>query len=97
MRHGLGNRPAASKDRASRAGLLHMAAHADQQVRIAKSADEDATTTTVESVGGEARVVELSRMLSGTPDSAAARSNAKDLLERVPRRAPDPSTAGPTR
>ncbi len=77
--------------------LAQVAAHADQQVRIAKSADEDATTTTVESVGGEARVVELSRMLSGTPDSAAARSNAKDLLERVPRRAPDPSTAGPTR
>ena len=77
--------------------LAQVAAHADQQVRIAKSADDDATTTTVESVGGEARVVELSRMLSGTPDSAAARSNAKDLLERVPRRAPDPSTAGPTR
>lgn len=77
--------------------LAQVAAHADQQVRIAKSADEDATTTTVESVGGEARVVELSRMLSGTPDSAAARSNAKDLLERVPRRAPDPLTAGPTR
>ena len=77
--------------------LAQVAAHADQQVRIATSADEDATTTPVESVGGEARVVELSRMLSGTPDSAAARSNAKDLLERVPRRAPDPSTAGPTR
>lgn len=77
--------------------LAQVAADADQQVRIAKSADEDATTTTVESVGGEARVVELSRMLSGTPDSAAARSNAKDLLEHVPRRAPDPSTAGPTR
>ncbi len=66
--------------------LAQVAAHADQQVRIAKSAAEDATTTTVEPVDGEARVVELSRMLSGTPDSAAARSNAEELLERAPRR-----------
>lgn len=63
--------------------LAQVAAHADQQVRIAKSAAEDATTTTVEPVDGEARVVELSRMLSGTPDSAAARSNAEELLERA--------------
>lgn len=63
--------------------LAQVAAHADQQVRIAKSADEDATTTTVESVGGEARVVELSRMLSGSPDSDVAHRHAQELLATV--------------
>ena len=31
-------------------------------------------------VAGEDRIVELSRMLSGHPDSAAARGHAKELL-----------------
>ena len=51
--------------------LAQVAAHADQQVRIAKSIGEEATTTTVEPVDGEARLAELARMLSGTPDSTA--------------------------
>lgn len=65
--------------------LAQVAAHADQQVRIAKSTDDEATTTTVEPVSGESRVVELSRMLSGTPDSTATRSNAEELLARAGR------------
>lgn len=65
--------------------LAQVAAHADQQVRIAKSIGDDATTTTVEAVEGDARVVELSRMLSGTPDSTATRTNAEELLARASR------------
>jgi len=34
----------------------------------------------VRPVTGEDRIVELSRMLSGHPDSAAARRHAKELL-----------------
>ncbi|MCB1029273.1 MAG: hypothetical protein KDB24_16100, partial [Microthrixaceae bacterium] len=72
--------------------LAQVAAHADHQVLIAKSAGgkRAETTTTVTPVTGEARVEEISRMLSGTPDSSAARSNAEELLGRVTRR---PATA----
>ncbi|MCB0916843.1 MAG: DNA repair protein RecN, partial [Actinobacteria bacterium] len=68
--------------------LAQVAAHADHQVLIAKSAGgkRAETTTTVTPVTGEARVEEISRMLSGTPDSSAARSNAEELLGRVTRR-----------
>lgn len=65
--------------------LAQVAAHADQQVRIAKSIGDESTTTTVEPVEGDDRLSELARMLSGTPDSTATRSNAEELLARASR------------
>jgi DNA repair protein RecN (Recombination protein N) len=42
------------------------------------------TVASVEHVGGSARVVELSRMLSGRPNSATARRHAEELLAQRP-------------
>lgn len=60
--------------------LAQVAAFADQQVQVAKSTDGAQTSTTVTVLDDEGRVVELSRMLSGTPDSATAREHALELL-----------------
>lgn len=61
--------------------LPQVAACADTQVVVAKSDDGLVTTARAQVVKGEDRVVELSRMLSGTPDSAATREAAAELLE----------------
>ena len=61
--------------------LPQVAACADQQVSIAKHDDGAATTVTAEPLVGEERIVELSRMLSGSPDSESARRHASELLE----------------
>jgi DNA repair protein RecN (Recombination protein N) len=49
-------------------------------VRVAKESDDDATVSRVGLLDADERVVELSRMLSGQPDSDAARTHAADLL-----------------
>lgn len=61
--------------------LPQVAAYADQQIRIEKRSDADSTTTTATRLDAEERVVELARMLSGSPDSAAALDHARELLE----------------
>jgi DNA repair protein RecN (Recombination protein N) len=60
--------------------LPQVAAYADAQVRVAKESDDDATVSRAALLGDDDRVVELSRMLSGQPDSDAARTHAADLL-----------------
>jgi DNA repair protein RecN (Recombination protein N) len=60
--------------------LAQVAAFADQHVLVSKSEVEGRTVAAVKTVTGDDRVVELSRMLSGHPDSAAARRHAKELL-----------------
>ena len=60
--------------------LPQVAAYADGQVRVAKESDDDATVSRAALLDDEERVVELSRMLSGQPDSDAARTHAADLL-----------------
>ena len=60
--------------------LPQVAACADTQVVVAKSDDGEVTTARAVIVDGDDRVVELSRMLSGTPESAATREAAVDLL-----------------
>jgi DNA repair protein RecN (Recombination protein N) len=68
--------------------LPQVAAFADAQVTIEKSVDGQRTATTARPVDGDERVVELSRMLSGQPDSATAREHAGELLvEAAERRA----------
>jgi len=60
--------------------LAQVAAFADQQVLVSKSESQGRTVARARTVTGEDRIVELSRMLSGHPDSAAARRHAKELL-----------------
>jgi DNA repair protein RecN (Recombination protein N) len=60
--------------------LAQVAAQADQQISVQKQESGGRTVTTAVSVQGEDRVVELSRMLSGHPDSEAARAHARELL-----------------
>jgi DNA repair protein RecN (Recombination protein N) len=65
--------------------LAQVAAFADQQVAVRKVAGRKSTRTEIEPLDSEARVVELSRMLAGRPDSASARDHAKELLEAAHR------------
>jgi DNA repair protein RecN (Recombination protein N) len=61
--------------------LPQVAAYADAQMRVAKHSDEAATVSHASLLDRSERVVELSRMLSGQPDSDAARVHASELLE----------------
>jgi DNA repair protein RecN (Recombination protein N) len=60
--------------------LAQVAAKADQQITVRKGEAAGRTLTTAVPVGGEERVIELSRMLSGHPDSDVARAHARELL-----------------
>ena len=64
--------------------LAQVAAQADHQVEVRKSERAGRTRTEVDVLDTDARVVELSRMLSGSPDSASARQHARELLKRKP-------------
>ncbi len=70
--------------------LAQVAAFADAQVAVRKEVRGGRTVATACPVTGEERVRELSRMLSGHPDSAAARQHASELLETARRSASDP-------
>ncbi len=60
--------------------LPQVAAFADRQVAVTKTARAGRTITTAAPLEGRARVVELSRMLSGQPSSATAQGHAEELL-----------------
>lgn len=60
--------------------LPQVAAFADHQLAVRKVVDGERTSTSVEPLDTEGRIVELSRMLSGHPDSATARAHAEELL-----------------
>ena len=57
-----------------------VAACADTQVVVAKDDDGSVTTARADVVEGDARVIELSRMLAGTPESTTTRQAAAELL-----------------
>jgi DNA repair protein RecN (Recombination protein N) len=61
--------------------LPQVAAFADAQVSVRKAVDGATTTATAEPLEDDERVVELSRMLSGTPDSERVQQAAAELLE----------------
>ncbi len=65
--------------------LAQVAVWADSQVVVDKVVTGGITSTTVEMVEGEARVSELARMLSGTPDSSTAKLHAREMLEAAGR------------
>ena len=60
--------------------LAQVAAKADRQIAVHKDEVDGRTLTSARPVEDEERVVELSRMLSGHPDSDAARAHARELL-----------------
>ena len=60
--------------------LPQVAAFADHQVAVAKVEKGGRTISSAVALDDSARVVELSRMLSGQPDSVAARGHAEELL-----------------
>ncbi len=63
--------------------LAQVAAFAGSQVAVRKVETGARTVSTATVVVGEDRVTELSRMLSGRPGSAAARSHARELLAQA--------------
>jgi DNA repair protein RecN (Recombination protein N) len=63
--------------------LPQVAARADHQLGVAKLEQNGRTRTEVEALDTDARIVELSRMLSGSPDSDSARVHARELLENL--------------
>jgi DNA repair protein RecN (Recombination protein N) len=68
--------------------LPQVAAFADHQLVVRKESAGDRTVAEVEPALGPDRVVELSRMLSGSPGSQTARRHAEELLARAGRRKP---------
>lgn len=59
--------------------LAQVAAHADNHIVVRK----EGATATAQTVVETARIVELSRMLSGSPDSTRAQEHAHELIERA--------------
>jgi len=72
--------------------LAQVAAFADSQVRVDKGTRHGRTVTRAEELAGSDRVVELSRMMSGHPDSSTARAHSEELLASA--RRPVGSTTG---
>jgi DNA repair protein RecN (Recombination protein N) len=60
--------------------LAQVAAFADAQVAVTKEERNGRTVAAARVVEAEDRLVELSRMLSGRPDSPTARRHAEELL-----------------
>jgi DNA repair protein RecN (Recombination protein N) len=60
--------------------LAQVAAFADHQIAVQKGERDGRAVATVHQLDEAGRVVELSRMLSGQPDSATARLHAEELL-----------------
>jgi DNA repair protein RecN (Recombination protein N) len=60
--------------------LAQVAAYADAHLQVAKRSDDSATVSELTVLDHGQRVVELSRMLSGQPDSDTARRHAEELL-----------------
>ena len=61
--------------------LPQVAAFADRQVRVEKREVDGRTVATATELDADTRVAELSRMLSGRPDSETARDHAAELLQ----------------
>ena len=60
--------------------LAQVAAQADNQVEVHKVEAEGRTRSEVTTLDPDGRIVEISRMLSGSPDSEAAHLHARELL-----------------
>ena len=65
--------------------LPQVAAFADRQLAVAKQDDGAGVRAGAAELDAEARLVELSRMLSGSPDSTTAQDHAAELLASAAR------------
>jgi DNA repair protein RecN (Recombination protein N) len=63
--------------------LAQIAAYGDAHFRIAKREHDGRTTTDVERLDREGRVVELTHMLTGTSGGPTALASARELLDRA--------------
>ena len=63
--------------------LPQVAAHASTHLRIVKTSTDGQTTSTVETLDRDGRVLELARMLAGSEDSKIAREHAQTLLADI--------------
>jgi len=63
--------------------LPQVAACADHQINIVKTVTGKSTATELHDLDRDGRIIELARMLSGTPDSDNARAHAAELLQSV--------------
>jgi DNA repair protein RecN (Recombination protein N) len=61
--------------------LPQVAAFGDRHLVVRKDTVRGRTVASVDAVDGEARVTELSRLLSGRPQSLTARRHAEELLD----------------
>jgi DNA repair protein RecN (Recombination protein N) len=60
--------------------LPQVAAYADVQIAVSKSDDGGMTSSSIRQLDARDRVIELSRMMSGSPESSSARRHARELL-----------------
>ena len=63
--------------------LAQVASYADTQIQVVKEENEGRPSITVRTRDIDQRVVEISRMLSGSPDSENAQKHANELLENA--------------
>ena len=63
--------------------LPQVAACADHQLNIVKTIKGSSTITELHDLDLDGRIVELARMLSGSPDSENARAHAAELLQEA--------------
>lgn len=75
--------------------LPQVAAFADRQLVVTKGSDGSVTASSVREVSGDERVRELSRMLAGLAESAAAGEHARELLDMARRDAGAASSGVP--
>ena len=68
---------------AAQAWHVQVAAFADQHLHIEKTTDGQVTTSSIRALDDEARVNEMTRLLSGLPESESGREHAKELLRRA--------------
>ena len=61
--------------------LAQVAAFATNHLRVVKDSAGTVTASSVQQLGGEERVAEMARLLSGLPDSETGLTHARELLE----------------
>jgi DNA repair protein RecN (Recombination protein N) len=60
--------------------LAQVAAYADVQIAVSKDVGGAMTSSSIRQLDASDRVIELSRMMSGSPESDSAREHARELL-----------------
>ena len=63
--------------------LAQVASFADTHIKVTKNDGSDLPSIEIQSLNNDKRVIEISRMLSGSPDSENAQKHAIELLENA--------------